>query len=116
MTEKEAIEIFEKVHTPQEQWKMENDIHDISNILIQKPINMYQVRTKIQKVNYEHSENIILYNLIFPPQGNRVSLANASDQSLVNDLVWKRTYLQAKKIGKAFEEFYKDMRKNFHAS
>lgn len=111
MTEKEAIDLFEKVHTLQEQWELENDIQDISNILSQRLIQMYQVREKIDKVNTEHPENIVLFNLIFPPQGIRVSLANAPDQSLIDDLAWKQIYLQAKKDGKLFDEFCKEMRK-----
>ena len=111
MTEREAINLFEKAHTLQEQWKLENDIQDISNILNQKPILMYQVREKIDKVNKEHPENIVLFNMIFPPQGNRVPLDNAPDQSLINDLAWKQIYLQAKKAGKLFDEFCKEIRK-----
>ena len=41
MTEREAIDLFEKAHTLQEQWKLENDIQDIRNILNQCPIQMY---------------------------------------------------------------------------
>lgn len=33
MTEREAINLFEKAHTLREQWKLENDIQDINNIL-----------------------------------------------------------------------------------
>lgn len=112
MTEKEAIALFERAHTLQEQLELESDIQDISNILNQRPINMYQVRAKIEKVNKEHLENVVLFNLIFPPQGNRVSIENASDQSLINDLAWKKIYLQAKKEGKAFDAFCKEMQKN----
>lgn len=110
MTEKDAIGLFEKAHTLQEQWKLENDIQDIRNILNQRPIQMCQVREKIDKVNTEHPENIVLFNFVFPPQGNRVSLDNAPDQSLINDLTWKQIYLQAKKAGKLFGEFCKEMR------
>jgi len=112
ITKEEAIELFEKAHTLQEQWKLESDIQDISNILNQWPINMCQVREKIDKVNREHPENVILFNLIFPPHGNRVFLANASDQNLIDDLAWKRIYLQAKKNGRLFDEFCKEMRKS----
>lgn len=111
MTEKEAIALFEKANTMQEQRKLENDIQDISNILNRQFINIYQVREKIEKVNKEHPENITLYNLIFPPSGSFVSLANASDQNLVDDLTWKRIYLQAKKNGKLFNEFCKEMKR-----
>jgi len=111
MMEKEATENFERVHTLYEQLDMESDIQDISSILNQQPINMYRVRAEIDKVNEKHPENVTLYNLIFPPHGNRVSLAGASDQNLIDDLAWKRIYLQAKKDGKAFEEFSKEIRK-----
>jgi len=100
-----------KVHTIQEQWKLGSDIQDISDILNQRPVNMYQIRAKIEKINEEHPENVLLFNLIFPPHGNRVSLANATDQGLIDDLAWKRIYLQAKKDGKLFDAFCKEMRK-----
>jgi hypothetical protein len=109
MTEKEAIEIFEKAHSLYEQLDMENDICKIGSVLSQSPIDMYQVRMQISTVNRKHPENVILFNLIFPPQGNRVSLAEASYQSLLDDLTWKHTYLQAKKVGKAIEELHKEM-------
>ncbi len=112
MTEKEAIDLFEKVHTLQEQRNLEDDIKDIRKILNQWPINMREVGAKIEKVNREHPENVVLFNLIFPPHGDRVSLENAPDQSLINDLAWKQIYLQAKKAGKVFSELCKEMRKN----
>lgn len=112
MTEKEAIEIFEKVHSLHEQMDMENDIRDIGRVLSQRPIDLYQVRTQIDIVNRKHPENVILYNLIFPPHGNSVSLANASDQNLIDDLAWKQIYLQAKKAGKLFGELCKEVRKS----
>lgn len=111
MAEKEAIEIFEKAHSLHEQLDMENDICNIGSVLSQKPIDMYQVRAQINTVNRKHPENVILFNLIFPPQGNRISLAEAPDQGLIDDLAWKHTYLQVKKAGKAIEELYKEMRK-----
>lgn len=111
MTEKEAIELFEKLRIIQEQKALESEIQDISNILNQRSVNMYQVRAKIEKVNKEHPENIRLFNLIFPPYGNRVSLDSATVQSLIDDLTWKRAFLQAKKDGKLFDEFYKEIRK-----
>lgn len=111
MTEKEAIEIFERAHSLHEQLDMESDIRNISNVLSQGPIDMYQVRTQIVAINRKHPENVILFNLIFPPHGNRVPLANAPDQGLIDDLAWKQIYLRAKKAGKLFDEFYKEVRK-----
>jgi len=112
MTEDEAIALYERAHGSQERLELESDIQDISNILGQRPIDMYQVKTKIKKVNMKHPENVALFDLIFPPHGDRVSLEDAPDQSLINDLVWKKIYLQAKRIGKPFDEFCKEMRKD----
>lgn len=111
MTEKEAVEIYEKAHSLHEQLDMESDIQDIARVLSQNPIDMYQVRTQIDTVNRKHPENVDLFNLIFPPQGNRVSLVEAPDQGLIDDLTWKHAYLQAKKNGKTIKELCKEMRK-----
>jgi hypothetical protein len=110
MTEKEAIDIFEKAHFLHDQNDMKKDIDSIRCVLSQNPIDMYQVRTQIDIVNRKHSENVVLFNLLFPPQGNRVSLASASDDNLISDLMWKLDYLQAKQKGNAFDEFCKMMR------
>jgi len=111
MTEKDAVEIFKKAHSLREQLDMENDIGYIGIILSQNSIDIYQVRAKIEEINRKHPENLILYNMIFPPQGNRVSLAEATVHNLIDDLAWKQTYLQAKRVGKAFEKFCEEMRK-----
>ena len=34
------------------------------------------------------------------------------DQSYIEDLTWKKIYLQAKKTGKLFDELCKEMRKS----
>ena len=116
MTEKEAIELFEKTHFLQEQIRMETDINGISNTLSQTFINMNQVRYYIDKINNEHKENMILYNIIFPPRGDRVPLESASNDSLIQHLLWKQQFLQAKRAGKTFEELCKTIRKMFSSS
>lgn len=107
MTEKEAIEIFEKAHSLQEQIDMKKDLESIHYVLSQNPINMVQVMSLIEKINKEHPENITIFNLIYPPQGNSVPLYAASDENMISDLKWKWDYLQAKQTGKIFEEFRK---------
>ncbi len=114
MTEKEAIDIFEKAHFLHDQNDMIRDIDSIRCVLSQRPVDMYQVRKHIDTVNKKHPENVILFNVVFPPQGNRVSLASASDDHLISDLTWKLDYLQAKQKGKTFDEFCKTMRKIAH--
>lgn len=110
MTEKEAIELFEKVHFLNEQISMGQDVNNISSILSQPFINMNHVRDYIDKINREHPENMVLYNIMFPPQGNRVPLDSASNDSLIQHLLWKQKYLQVKKAGKTFDEFCKTMK------
>lgn len=112
MTEKEAIELFEKAHFIREQLDMESDIRDIDCILSQTSIDICQVREKIDIVNIKHPENIILFRLIFPPQGASVSLKEASLQDMISDLRWKRSYLWAKRAGKTFDELCKEMQKS----
>lgn len=113
MTETEAIGLFEKIHMLQEQLKMETDIQDIGNILNQQPINIDQVKEKIEKVNEKHPENVLLNHIIFPPRGKSFSGERIPDQSYIDDLKWKQIYLRAKKDGKLFEEFCKEMRKAY---
>ena len=110
MTDKEAKDLFEKVHFLHEQNDMENDINNIYSVLSQSPINIFQVKKQIKTVNEKHPENVVIFNMIFPPQGNRVSVDSAPDDYLISDLTWKLNYLQAKKDGKAYEEFCKTMR------
>ena len=112
MTDKEAIECFEKARFLHEQNDMIKDVDSIRCVLLQSPVDMFQVRTQIDIVNRKHPENVIIFNLIFPPHGNRVSLDSASDDNLISDLKWKLDYLQAKQKGKAFEEFCKAMSRN----
>lgn len=113
MTEKEAIDLFEKAHFLKEQLDMEQDIRSISNILSQPSININQVRYYIDKINGDHPENMVLYNIMFPPRGNRVPVDCASDSSLIQHLLWKQNYLQAKRAGKTFDELCKEIRKVF---
>lgn len=111
MTEKEAVEAFEKAHFLHEQNDMITDMNSIRCVLSQSPVVVSHVRAKIDIINRKHPENVIIYKLIFPPKGNTVSLDSASDDNLISDLIWKLDYLQAKQMGKAFEEFCKTMRR-----
>ena len=114
MTEKEAIEILEKVHSLQEQSEMDSDIRDIDYILTQNPIDIGLVIAKTGEINDKHKENIFINHIIFPPQaqGTTFPERGITDAEYIADLRWKRTYLQAKKGSKAFAELYKEMRKN----
>lgn len=110
MTDREAIERFEQTHFWQEQNDMKQDMENICNVLSQNPVVMSQVREQIDTVNRKHPENVIIFNMIFLPQGTRVPLNSASNDNLISDLKWKLGYLQAKQMGKAFEEFRETMR------
>lgn len=107
MTNEEAIELFNKAHFLHEQIDMKNDIDNIQGVLSQCPVDIFQVESLIGTVNSKHPENITIFNIIFPPQGNPVPLDSASVNDKICDLTWKLKYLQAKQTGKAFEEFRK---------
>lgn len=109
MTEKEAIEILEKAHSLQEQAEMESDIRDIDCILSQIPINISLVIAKIREINGKHGENIIINHIIFPPRGSDSLKRGITDEEYISDLSWKRTYLKAKKVSKAYAELCKEM-------
>lgn len=113
MTAEDALKIFEKVYFLHEQIDMQNDIREISYILSQSICDRKLLRKKIDTINDKHRENVILYNIIFPPEGNHISLEDASAESLRSDLEWKRIYLQAKSTGKTFDELCKEMRNSY---
>lgn len=110
MSNEEAIRYFEKVRFIDEQIDMEKEINNCCYILSQSPVDVDQVKQEIYVINAKHPENQILFRLIFPPKGETIQLSNASDANLIEDLKWKLYFLQAKKSGKAFDEFCKTMR------
>lgn len=110
MTEQEAIELFEKAHLLKDESDMQDDINEIDRILTY-PVNVAKVYEKVDHINRKHPENIILFKLIYLPVGNLVPLNSATDDSLINDLNWKRTFLNAKMRAKLFDEFRKEMTK-----
>ncbi len=105
MNNSEAIAIFEKIHFAHEIQEMKNDILDIDCILGRQFINMDDVVKKIKEINQKHPENVVINYIIFPPIGGICKVDDASDFSKINDLTWKRRYLQAKLFGKTFDEF-----------
>lgn len=109
MNNSEAIALFEKVHLAHEIADMKNDIQDIDRILGEKTINMDDVLEKIKEINEKHSENIVINYIIFPPIGGTCQADDAPDSSKINDLIWKKRYLQAKSFGKTFDELVKEL-------
>lgn len=108
MTKQEAIRLFEKVHFLKDELDMQSDINEINNILT-LPIDINMVMNKIHDINRKHPENVILYNVIYPPVGSPVPLNRATDNGLINDLTWKKYFLIAKMKAKTFDEFCKEM-------
>lgn len=109
MTKQEAIRLFEKVHFLKDELDMQSDINEINNILT-LPININMVMNKIHDINRKHPENIILFNIIYPPVLNHIPLNRATDDDLINDLIWKSRFLSAKMKSKLFDEFSKEMK------
>ena len=69
----------------------------------------------IQEVNWNHFENVLLYNLAtYRPRtnssnaGSGISIDTATQSQLQEDLRWKHFYLNAKLCGKAAEEIAKE--------
>ena len=112
MNKEEAIRNFEKVRFLNEQIEIDKEINNCCFILSQDPVNMFQVNQEINLINEKYPENLILFNLIFPPKGNIVKLNAASSANLIEDLKWKLDFLRAEKIGKTFDEFCKAMKEN----
>lgn len=108
MTKQEAIKLFEESHLIKDESDMQRDIHDIDRILTY-PVDVAKVYDKIEYINRKHPENIVLFKLIYPPVGNPVPLSSATKDNLINDLNWKRTFLNAKMRAKSFDEFRKEM-------
>lgn len=108
MTEQEAIKLFEKSHLIKDESDMQSDIHDIDRILT-PPVDVNEVYEKIESINRKHPENTTIFKLIYPPVGNSVLLISATNDDLINDLKWKRTFLNAKMRAKLLDEFRKEM-------
>ena len=93
MTEKEAINIYEKAHFLHDQNDIKKDIDIIRWVLSNIPIDMHQVRTQRD-----------------PPPRTRRSVRADAPANPQSDLTCKLDYLQAKQKGKVFDEFCKTMR------
>ena len=103
MTLNEAIEIV----------KIEKLIEDIEKLLESMPFNSPAARALIETVNTEHSENRVWYNLLhYSSNGavgsSNIPVANALDSQLKEDLTWKHYYLNAKLLGKTFDDIQKE--------
>ena len=108
MTGQEAIKLFEKAHLIKDESDMQSDIQDIDRILTY-PIDINKVYEKIESINQKHPENTTIFKLIYPPVGDPVQLNSATKDNLINDLNWKRKFLNAKIRAKLFDEFRKEM-------
>ena len=80
--------------------KIHKDISEITWILSSIPFNTETARQKITAINEAHPEN----HLINPPSGNSTPIYNASSESLRQDLVWKKDYLEIKTKAKTLHE------------
>lgn len=65
---------------------------------------METARQKIAAINGEHPENHLLFFLINPSNGKYTPVCIASSESLRQDLVWKKSYLEIKAKSKTLDE------------
>lgn len=101
---KQLQENFTSAKLANEVLKIHKDISEIAWILSSIPFNMETARQKIAAVNREHPENHLFFFLMNPPSGNSTPIYNASSESLRQDLVWKKSYLEIKSKAKTLDE------------
>lgn len=101
---KQLQENFKPVKLVDEVLKIHKDISEITWILSSIPFNMETARQKIAAVNRKHPENHLFFFLMNPPSGNSTPIYNASSESLRQDLVWKKSYLEIKSKAKTLDE------------
>ncbi len=97
-------ENFEPAKLIDEVLKIQKDISEITWILSSIPFNMETARKKITAINNEHPENHLFFFLMNPPDGNSTPIYNASSESLRQDLLWKKSYLEIKSKAKTLDE------------
>ena len=97
-------ENFEPAKLIDEVLKIQKDISEITWILSSIPFNMETARKKITAINKEHPENHLFFFLMNPPDGNSTPIYNASSESLRQDLLWKKSYLEIKSKSKTLDE------------
>lgn len=97
-------ENFEPAKLIDEVQKIHKEISEITWILSSIPFNMETARQKIAAINRKHPENQLFFFLINPSSGNSIPVYNASSESLQQDLVWKKTYLEIKAQAKTLDE------------
>ena len=101
---KQLQENFKPAKLVDEVLKIHKDISEIAWILSSIPFNMETARQKIAAVNREHPENHLFFFLMNPPSGNSTPIYSASSESLQQDLVWKKDYLEIKTKAKTLHE------------
>ena len=97
-------ENFEPAKLIDEVQKIHKEISEITWILSSIPFNMETARQKIAAINRKHPENQLFFFLLNPSSSNSIPVYNASSESLQQDIVWKKTYLEIKAQAKTLDE------------
>lgn len=113
---KQLQENFKPAKLVNEVLKIHKDISEITWILSSIPFNMETARQKIVAINGEHPENHLFFFLINPPSDNSTLVYNASSESLRQDLVWKKSYLEIKSKAKALDEVIHQLESQYNCS
>lgn len=92
--------------------KIHNDILEITWVLTAFPFDKETARQKIADINGKHPENQLFFFLINPSNGNSIPVYSASSESLRQDLVWKKSYLEIKAQAKALDEVIHQLNPN----
>lgn len=113
---KQLQENFKPAKLVDEILRIHKNIAEITWILSAIPFNMETARQKITAINEEHPENHLFFFLINPSNGNSTSVYNASSESLRQDLVWKKSYLDIKAKAKTLDEVIHQLESQYNHS
>lgn len=107
-----GVDISERVRKFQELKGIQDLIDEIERFWKVSFFDENTARRIIKKVNEDHFENVILYNMMTyrtaSDEGSGVPIDSAPQAHLQQDLQWKHFYLNAKLRGKAAEEITKE--------
>ena len=105
---------IEKIKTVWDLADIKRTIDEIDRILNAWFFDANEARKKIYEINEKHQDNLIAYEILRNMNNRKrtssvpISIAEASDTGLKNDLMWKRDYLQGKAMGKTLDEIIKE--------
>ena len=109
MNYQDAKAIYDKIDLAYDVGTLNSECLNIRFLLNQTNFDINAAREKICSINEKYPDNILVYNLLFPPCEPQISIGEANEPLLRLDLQWKHLYLVAKSQAKLFDEFLKEV-------